>query len=192
MAPRRHFLREFVRDPASVGAIAPSSYALARTMVNAIGPERRHAVLELGSGTGAFTAEILHRLRPEQRYLGIERNPVFHAALSAQFGAQHFVLADAVELVRVLHAQGIQHVDPVVCSLPWASLALTVQGRVFAALGRALSHGGVFATFAYLQGTLLPGGRALRRRLVKEFASVQRSPIVWANLPPAFIYICQK
>ena len=192
MAARPHFLREFVRDPASVGAIAPSSQPLARMMVNAIGPERRHAVLELGPGTGVFTAEILHHLRPEQRYLGIERNPVFHAALSAQFGAQHFVLADAAELGRILRAQGIPHVDAVVCSLPWASLALAVQDLVFAALSRALSHGGVFATFAYLQGTLLPGGQALRRRLVKEFASVQRSPIVWANLPPAFVYICQK
>ncbi|HKM64126.1 MAG TPA: methyltransferase domain-containing protein [Acidisphaera sp.] len=186
------FVREFVRDPAAVGALAPSSRALARTIVDAVDLESRHAVLELGPGTGAFTAEILRRLRPAQRYLGIERNPAFHAALCGRFGAERVALGDAADLDRMLRAHGIAHVDGVVCSLPWASLPAAVQDRVFAALGRVLTHGGLFATFAYLQGTLLPGGRVLRQRLSHEFASVRRSEIVWANLPPAFVYICRK
>ena len=187
-----HFLREFVREPGSVGAIAPSSPALARAIVDAVDLAHRHTVLELGPGTGAFTAEILRRLRPGQRYLGIERNPAFHAALCARFGAARFALGDAAELDRELHTHGMPQVDAVVCSLPWAPLPLAVQDRVFAALSRALRDGGVFATFAYLQGTLLPGGRALRRRLAQEFASVRRTPVVWANLPPAFVYVCRK
>jgi phosphatidylethanolamine/phosphatidyl-N-methylethanolamine N-methyltransferase len=187
-----NFVREFVRDPTTVGAIAPSSRALARMIVDAVDLGHRHAVLELGPGTGAFTAEILQRLRPGQRYLGIERNPSFHAALCTRFGGDCVAHGDAADLDRILHNHHMPHIDAVVCSLPWASLPAAVQDRVFAALGRTLSHGGVFATFAYLQGTLLPGGRMLRRRLGQEFASVRRSPVVWANLPPAFVYVCRK
>jgi phosphatidylethanolamine/phosphatidyl-N-methylethanolamine N-methyltransferase len=190
-APLR-FIREFLRDPQAIGAVAPSSRALARAIVDAVDPGARYAILELGPGTGAFTAEILNRLRPGQRYLGIERNPAFHAALCARFGSERAVLGDAADLDRILPAHGLERIDAVVCSLPWASLPLSIQDRVFAALDRVLGPGGAFASFAYLQGTLLPGGRALHRRLAREFGDVRRSRIIWANLPPAFVYICRK
>jgi phosphatidylethanolamine/phosphatidyl-N-methylethanolamine N-methyltransferase len=50
----------------------------------------------------------------------------------------------------------------------------------------------VFSTFAYLQGLVLPNARALRERLDAEFSNVTRSPIVWRNLPPAFVYVCRR
>ena len=48
--------------------------------------------------------------------------------------------------------------------------------------------GGRFATFAYLQGLLVPPGQKFRRRLDDYFTRVERSRVVWWNLPPAFVY----
>ena len=63
---------------------------------------------------------------------------------------------------------------------------------MFAAIDHALVPGGAFVTFGYFQSLVLPPTWALRRRLRQEFAQVTRSPVVWANVPPAFAYICHK
>ena len=51
-----------------------------------------------------------------------------------------------------------------------------------------LKPGGKFVTFAYLQGMLLPAAQRFRRLLKYEFADVHQSPIVWQNVPTAFVY----
>ena len=53
------FFHAFIREPASVGALSPSSRALAMAMID--GFDLRHAdtIVELGPGTGAFTGPIL-------------------------------------------------------------------------------------------------------------------------------------
>ena len=69
---------------------------------------------------------------------------------------------------------------------------MSLQETVFAGIDRALAPSGVFMTFGYLQSLILPGAWALRRRLRRSFGHVSRSSIVWANIPPAFAYICRK
>ena len=49
-----------------------------------------------------------------------------------------------------------------------------------------------FATFAYWQGVVLPAGIRFNQRLRNTFAKVERSPSVWLNLPPAFVYRCTQ
>ena len=93
---------------------------------------------------------------------------------------------------RSSRAQGIGAIDAIVCGLPWATLPISLQESVFAAMDRALVPGGVFVTFGYLQSLVLPGAWALRRRLRRSFADVSHSPVVWGNVPPAFAYICRK
>jgi phospholipid N-methyltransferase len=43
-----------------------------------------------------------------------------------------------------------------------------------------------------VQGLAFPGAWALRRTLRRTFADVRRSGVVWANLPPAFAYVCRE
>ena len=60
-----------------------------------------------------------------------------------------------------------------------------------AATVASLAPGGVFATFAYVQGTVLPAGKRLRALLEDRFAAVETSPVVWRNAPPAVVYRCR-
>jgi len=71
-APAWVFLRQFITSPRSVGAILPSSAALAEAMVAPIDFAKGPTIVEFGPGTGAFTRTIAQRLRPPGRYLGIE------------------------------------------------------------------------------------------------------------------------
>ena len=58
------------------------------------------------------------------------------------------------------------------------------------AAAEILSPHGVFATHAQLQGVPFPAGRRFARMLPTIFERVERSPIVWRNAPPAFVYRC--
>ena len=73
-----------------------------------------------------------------------------------------------------------------------ASLPMAVQEKVMAAVVESLRPGGTFATFAYLHALYLPNARRFRQRLESAFANVEVSPVVWMNLPPAFVYRCTR
>src|SRR6476661_957502 len=55
------FLRSWLDNPLSTGAITPSSPALARAMAAAVDPERPGPLIELGPGTGPVTEALLAR-----------------------------------------------------------------------------------------------------------------------------------
>ncbi len=190
------FLRQFLRSPKTVGAVAPSSRALARAMLAPIDFGAARVIVEFGPGTGAFTTEIARRLAPQCRYLGIELNPQFvhelrHRFPEGRFPGLSFVQGSVADLTAILADHRIGGVDAVVCGLPWATLPISLQETVFAAMRGALVSGGLFVTFGYLQGLVLPGAQALRRRLRREFAEVRQTLPVWGNVPPALAYICR-
>jgi len=186
------FFQQFARSPRTIGAVLPSSTALARTMLAPIDFVSAQAIVEFGPGTGAFTRAIAAQLRPGCRYLGIELNPAFTRNLAERFPHLEFVNRSAADLTRVLAEHRITKVDAFVSGLPWATLPISLQDTVFAAMERALVPRGVFVTFGYFQSLVMPAAQVLRLRLRREFAQVRRSPVVWANVPPAFAYICRK
>lgn len=186
------FLRQFVRTPRSVGAVLPSSSALAAAMLAPIDFAQAQTIVEFGPGTGAITRHISQRLRPGSRYLGIELSASFCRSLRVAYPRLEFVQGNVTDLPRILASHGIEQIDAIVSGLPWASLPLSLQERVFTEVEHALAPNGLFITFAYLHGLMLPGARALRRRLRRGFAQFRRSRPVWANVPPALAYVCRK
>ena len=186
------FVREFLRDPRSIGAIAPSSSALAQTMLAAAELSSRTTIFEFGPGTGAFTKSISAQLRPDQRYVGIERNAHFTTLLAAKYPRLTFVCGSVEDLQEIAAGLGVSAIDAIISGLPWASLPLATQTKTFDAMRALMPANSVFATFAYLQGLLLPNARALRARLDAEFSNVTSGPIVWRNMPPAVIYKCLR
>ena len=185
------FLRQFLRSPRTIGAVAPSSRALARVMLAPIDFASARTIVEFGPGTGAFTGEIAARLAPGCRYLGIELNPSFVQELTRRFPQLLFVHGNVADLTAILAEYRVGTVDAIICGLPWASLPVSLQESVFRAMRTAMVPGGIFVTFGYLQSLVLPGAQALRRRLRREFADVSQTPPVWGNVPPAFAYICR-
>ena len=77
-------------------------------------------------------------------------------------------------------------------SLPWASFPESLQTEIIESMLGVLDPKAKFATFAYWQGVILPAGSRFNRRLRNTFAKVERSPSVWLNLPPAFVYRCTQ
>lgn len=182
------YLREFVRAPRTIGAVWPSSDALACTMVDWIDWPQVATVLEYGPGDGALTEAILQAKRHDARYLGIECSQGMAERLVGRFPGIEVAVDRVEDVERICSERNIAQADAVVCGLPWAAWDRTVQARIVEATLRVLAPEGQFTTFAYLQGLIAPGGLSFARVLREGFAAVERSRIVWRNVPPAIAY----
>ena len=186
------FLSRFLRSPRSVGAVLPSGGKLAEAMLDSVDWDAARCVLEFGPGTGPFTRRVPDRLHAEGRFLAVERDPAFAARLRRELPHVDVACADVCEVDKELAARGLPPADAILCGLPWAAFPSELQTRLMAATVAALAGGGTFATFAYVQGTILPAGRRLRGLLEAHFSTVRTSRVVWRNAPPALVYRCEK
>lgn len=183
------FAREFVRDPVTLGAVAPSGRSLARLTVASaeIGPD--HVVVELGAGTGPMTREILER-HPAQPFVALEPNGELARLLRLAHPEVRVEQRFAEDLPAILADHGHPVAHRVVSSLPWAIWSEPLQNRTFDAIVEVLHPEGRMVTFAYLHAQVLPAARRLREQLKRRFRSVERTRVAWANLPPAFVFVC--
>jgi phosphatidylethanolamine/phosphatidyl-N-methylethanolamine N-methyltransferase len=186
------FLAGFLRAPWRVGAIAPSSQALADVMTDDMGLESARTVVELGPGTGVFTRAIGERVGGEALVMAVEIDPRMVALLTPRFPRVRVVNDSAERLDRLLAACGRKEADAILSGLPWASFPADLQSRLLAAVVAGLRPGGRFATFAYSHAAWLPAGRRFRALLSHSFAAVETTRVVWGNLPPAFVYRCRR
>lgn len=185
------FVTSFIRHPVATGAIAPSSQSLADAMVSWIDWQEVSTCVEFGPGTGAFTGTLLQSMGEGTRFFTVEVNEGFAATMGQRFPHVETVCRSVEEIDQICDERGVEVMDCVICGLPWAAFPADLQGRLMQALLSRLSPSGYFCTFAYLQGTLLPAGIRFKKLLHRSFSSVQRSPTVWRNLPPAFVYRCR-
>jgi phospholipid N-methyltransferase len=186
------FFTTFLKHPFSVGAVAPSSRRLGFRMLEGMDLDSARTVVELGPGTGAFTRVILDRIPTEARYLALELNERFAERLRERYRQIHVVHDSAERLGEHLEALGESRADCIFCGLPWASFTPGLQGRILHAVVENLAPGGRFATFAYVHAAWLPTARRFHRLLRDGFRSVRPSRVVWRNLPPAFVYHCER
>lgn len=186
------FLTKFLRNPTKVGAIVPSSDVLAERIVCVANVKNARSVVELGPGTGAFTDKILDTLSPNAEFLAVEANPELAVLLRKKFPDARIIAGSAEHLVRICRTYQIETVDSVISGLPWAVFDDTLQHRILDAVHQILTDGGVFATFAYLHSCWFDAALRFRDKIYQHFSHVEKTPVVWRNVPPAFIYRCVK
>ena len=193
IANRAKFLSAFIQKPLSTGALAPSSGYLAQTMVQNSGLANADVVLEYGPGTGGLTGHIVRELGPRARFAAIEINPQLGAIFKATY-PEVPLFEDSVENVRAIcDRMEVAAVDCIISGLPWAFFSNSVQVDILNQMMRVLRPGGTFVTFGYLHSSLtLPAAWNFAALLPDYFNCVSKSPVVWRNFPPAFVYRCRR
>ncbi len=186
------FIREYFRNWQSVGAVAPSGPHLARRMMEAAEIWRAEHVLELGPGTGVFTESAADVMPEGSSFLGIEMNGEFVQRLRPRFPKFRFEVAAAQEFDFPSYLEDKAPFDAVVSGLPWTAFPRSLQEAILDQMLPHLAPGARFATFAYWGFHELPSGRRFRELLHDRLPGVETSRVVWANLPPAFIYVGRK
>lgn len=183
------FLKEFVSKPQEIGAIAPSSPALAREVAASIDWNLVRTVVEYGPGLGAITGELVPRTAGKE-FFAIEVNEAYADRFAQSYPDVSLYRDSVANIVSICAERGIEEIDCVVSGIPWANFSDRVQDELLDPMFEVLSERGQFVTFAYMHGLALPAGRRFREKLGRRFRTVDRSRVVWWNTPPAVVYRC--
>ncbi|MET0732857.1 MAG: phospholipid methyltransferase [Casimicrobiaceae bacterium] len=175
------FFLAWLADPLRVGAVSPSSPALADAITAEITPDCA-PVIELGPGTGVFTRSLIQRGIPEERLALIERGGRFARKLERSFPRARVLQMDAARLAEVDPFDG-ERAGAVVSGLP---LLLIRPGDVLRLLEGAferLRPDAAFYQFTYGLDPPVPS-----RILDRLGLEVARLGGTFANVPPAAVY----
>jgi len=145
--------------------------------------------VELGPGTGAFTELLEQRLNGRGRLLALEISPTNISVLRKRFAACEIIEDSAENLTRYIKPRSAQCV---VSGLAWGNMLPAMQDRILGAVLDSLTLDGQFVAFGYIHAKWFPTSLRFRRRLEESFNKVEATPIVWRNLPPAFVYRCWR
>lgn len=191
---REHVLlfSRFLRSPRTVGALTASSRALAAAMVEGLDLQQPGHIVELGPGTGAFTAAIAARLGKDTRFLAVDIDPAFVREIGRRWPSIECVCASAERLDELVVAREMFPIDHIVSGLPFVSLPPPMTRQILETVETVLKPGGTFTTFQYLHGYGLPQAGSFRRAMTARMGGEPLTRLVVRNVPPALVLTWRK
>lgn len=179
------FLRGFLRNPAQVGSVVPSSPQLERRLVEMAEVRNARCVVELGPGTGGTTQALLAAMQPSATLLAVELDEQFHALLRASIADHRLVLArgSAEHVGEFLQAHGLPPPDAIVSGIPFSTMPPEVSDRIAAHVGQLLRPGGRFVAYQV---------RAHVADFVTPYLGAPRKCWEIVNVPPVRVFTWVK
>lgn len=179
------FLANFIKNPREVGAIAQSSKFLTKEIIRNIEPEKPQNIVELGAGLGAFTESILKKASPGSKVFCFEINKRFCRHISENLADERLIVinAGAEKLSAKLKVLNAEKADCIISGLPFFNFSESKKRKILMEVTNSLSDKGRFVLFQYTNG--------LGRLLHSSFSKVKRK-MVPLNIPPSFVYVCEK
>jgi len=176
------FLRQTMRSPSGIGAVVPSGRALGRAMASHIDLDNG-PVVEIGSGTGAITRQIMAAaIKPDQLSL-FEMNPEFCTRLKLKFNGVTVHNKKAQDMSNYWQGE----LGAVISGLPLLNMPVPVQHEIASSVFCALKPGAPMIQFTY--GPKPPLDEQVRDELGLVYTKAER---IWFNLPPATVYLFRK
>lgn len=186
------FFINFIKNPSAVGAIIPSSKALALQIVEATKVKEANVIVEFGAGTGVFTEQIQIARRPDSLFFSFEINEDLAKITKERCPDVQVITESAARTMEILKENNLKACDCIVSGLPWATLPQEIQDELFSVMLEALRPGGIFATFGYIQSSIMPSVTRFRKKLDDAFGETGTTHYVWGNVPPARVYWAKK
>lgn len=178
------FFRGFLRNPAMIGSVIPSSRFLERRVVEAAEIARCRTVVELGPGTGGTTRAILQALPRESHLLAIEINPDFATYLKANSDPRLNVHLGSAEQIRTaLATRDHGRPDAVVSGIPFSTMPTEAGRRILREIWACLAPGGRFVSYQLMSRVAL---------LEPMLLGHPRVQIELLNLPPLRVFAWRK
>lgn len=179
-------LQAFLKNPLTVGSIAPSSPELALKMIEGIEADEENIVLELGVGTGAITKFLLDRIPNDESYLGIELDKDLVKSLKKKYRNLKIVSGNACETSLIHQKSGLGKVGYIICCLPFVSLPNEVGEKILSEIDEFMQEGCTFRTFQYAHGYYMPSAIKLREFMRRRYGKSKKSQLIVKNIPPAY------
>lgn len=185
MSTKFNFFREAIKNYKTSGTIVPSSKHLAKKMLEHIDFSNADVIVELGPGNGAITTHILKKLHPKATLICFEINDAFFNELQKIEHPQLVLLkASAENIEKELHKLGFTKANHIVSSLPLTIIPKEISDNILEASYQTLATKGLFMQYQYSLTYL--------KRLKAVFGKDVTLKFELLNMPPAFIYKCEK
>lgn len=123
------FLLHWLSNPATIGAVLPSSSRLAEAMTH--GAEGADQVVEVGAGTGAITRVLVGRV-PQERLVIVEPNIRWAQGLARQYPKATVLPTPVQEVASQL--QALPERTLILSSIPFRSLPAAIAREAREAL----------------------------------------------------------
>ncbi len=180
----RTFFHAAKKNIQLTGAVAPSSRFLIQKMIAPVDFAVTKLIVELGPGEGCITKELLKKMRADAQLIVFEKNPLFCAVLRTINDPRMVVVEDSAEnMDQYLKQRNIEQVPYIISSLPFGSLPKETAEKIHQAIHTVLAEDGRYIQFQYFLHSYL--------YLKKTYKKIETAFTVW-NIPPAFVYVCQK
>ncbi len=174
------FLKRLIKNPRSLGAIAPSSKALAHFICRHIDYKEGDYVIEIGAGTGSFTRAILNSGVPASKLIVVELDKELAQYLRLHFPTIQVIHGNATVLETLISPQVIGHVQTIVSGIPMVNIPKKIQKEIIDSCFRILGEGGGILQFTY--GPVSPVSAASFGFFAQKLGRVLQ------NFPPATVW----
>lgn len=180
-SPGAAFLRGLIANPRKVGAIAPSSFGLAKLMAASLEIDPHRFTLELGPGTGAITQALLDAGLPAKKLIAIEHSGHFVRQLAARFSGAEFVQGDVFEIKSLMaHRRLAGGIGGTISGLPLLTLPVANRQGLYEDVFDLMEPGAPLVQFTYRPAPPVPtDGTSFETRCAGR---------VLRNLPPAWVW----
>jgi phosphatidylethanolamine/phosphatidyl-N-methylethanolamine N-methyltransferase len=178
------FFRTWATNPLKLGAVSPSSRALARLMVQHAHPDPEGYTLELGPGTGVATRALIDYGVPAERIIAVEYNADFCRLLQKRFPKLNVVQGDAFDLDKTLAPFAGTRFAAALSGLPLLSFPKRLRLKCIDGVLDRMMPGKGLVQFSY---GLYPAIEPMPGRI-----AVAKSKWVIMNLPPARVWTYRR
>ncbi len=178
------FAKNFIRYPAMLGSLIPSSRILVERLLSRVDWKRAHVIVEYGPGIGTFTEAILERLPADGKLIAIETNRDFvdYLQQELQDPRLHVECGSAADVRDILQRRGLDRVDYVISGIPFSVMPDELRQAILASTHEVLKPDGAFLVYQFSNKVL--------RDLERTFGEVERG-FVFRNVLPAHWYDCK-
>ena len=179
--PLALFFKGFVKHPAMVGSVIPSSRTMVDHVLRPVDWASVKLFVEYGPGVGTFTRPILDRLPPDGELIAIDLNPDFidHLRQEIVDPRLKLVRGSAADVRRIVADFGHDRADYILSGLPFSTLPDGLGDRIAAETAAALKPGGAFLIYQFSD--------KVADYIAPHFAQIDRG-FEWINIPPMRLF----
>ncbi|MEF9952134.1 MAG: rRNA adenine N-6-methyltransferase family protein [Clostridium sp.] len=180
------FIKQFIKNPKGIGAVAPSSKYLAEKILKEIDFKSCRCIVEYGPGTGVFTEKIAARKGEDTIFIVIEQNQDFYNNLRDVYESNNtikIINGSAVDINSYLNDYGFDYADYIVSGLPFTALGEELTNNILQETVVALRKKGKFIAFQYTNAMADEFKMFFKTRIKKR---------VLMNIPPAYVLSCKE
>lgn len=177
------FLKQWLRNPAQMGACAPTSLKLALLVADQLNITNQTTVVEIGAATGRISQVLLEKGVDMNRLAMVDLSKTMTDFLKNlyNFKLPHVICGNAESLPAIIPPSWVKKVDYVVSTVPLMCMEEEARERVIrAALDIINPETGVIVHASYSSASPIK---------FMEGELVQRCVVsTWKNMPPGFIW----